>query len=49
VLTHNAGVVDGKFLHRIANWPQRQGERIQVRRADADRFLDALEQFAAVL
>jgi hypothetical protein len=49
VLTHNAGVVDGKFLTRVTSWPQRQGERIQLRRADADRFLDALEQVAAML
>jgi hypothetical protein len=49
VLTHNAGVIDTKFLTRVSSWPQRQGERLQVRRADADRFLDALEQFASVL
>ncbi len=49
VLTHNAGVIDGKFLARVIGWPQRQGERLQVRRADADRFLDVLEQFAAAV
>jgi hypothetical protein len=49
VLAHNAGVIDAKFLNRVTSWPQRQGERIQVRGADADRFLDALEQFAAAV
>jgi hypothetical protein len=49
VLTHNAGVIDAKFLTRVTGWPQRQGERLQVRRADADRFLDVLEQFAAAV
>jgi hypothetical protein len=49
VLTHNAGVIDAKFLTRVTGWPQRQEERLQVRRADADRFLDVLEQFAAAV
>jgi hypothetical protein len=49
VLTHNAGVIDAKFLTRVTGWPQRVGERLQVRRADADRFLDVLEQFAAAV
>jgi hypothetical protein len=49
VLTHNAGVIDAKFLTRVTGWPQRQGKRLQVRRADADRFLDVLEQFAAAV
>jgi hypothetical protein len=49
VLTHNAGVIDAKFLVRVASWPQRQGERIQVRRADVARFLDVLEQCAAAV
>ena len=49
VLTHNAGVIDAKFLTRVTDWPQRVGERLQVRRADADRFLDVLEQFAAAV
>jgi hypothetical protein len=35
--------------HSGTSWPQRQGERLQVRRDDADRFLDVLEQLAAVL
>jgi hypothetical protein len=42
-------VIDAKFLTRVTGWPQRQGERLQVRRADADRFLDVLEQFAAAV
>jgi hypothetical protein len=46
VLTHNAGVIDAKFLTRVTGWPQRRGERLQVRRANADRFLDVLAQFA---
>jgi hypothetical protein len=49
VLTHNAGVIDAKFLTPVTGWPQRQEERLQVRRADADRFLDVLEQFAAAV
>jgi hypothetical protein len=32
-----------------AHCEQRQGERLQVQRADADRFLDVLEQFAAAV
>jgi hypothetical protein len=49
LLTHNAGVIDAKFLTRVTSWPQRQGERLQVRRDDTDRFLDVLEQFAATV
>src|SRR6266568_5946734 len=49
MLTHNAGVIDAKFLNRVTSWPQHQGERLQVRRAEADRFLDVLEQFAAAV
>jgi hypothetical protein len=35
--------------HSGTSWPQRQGERLQVRRDDADRFLAVLEQFAAAV
>lgn len=49
VLVHNSGVIDGKFLDRQPGWPQRLGERIQVRRTDVDSFIDALERFTAAV
>ena len=48
VLTHNAGIVDAKFLRIHPAWHQGLGERIQVGRTDADSFLEALERFADV-
>jgi hypothetical protein len=49
VLVHNSGVIDDKFLDRQPGWPQRLGERIQVRRTDVDSFIDALERFTAAV
>jgi hypothetical protein len=49
VLGHNNGVIDDKFLTRQPRWPQRLGERIQVRRADVDSFVDALERITAAV
>jgi len=43
------GVIDDKFLARQPGWPQRLGERIQVRRTDVDSFVDALERFTAAV
>jgi hypothetical protein len=49
VLVHNAGIVDAKFLDRLPSWPQQQGQRIQIKRADAVDFVKLLERLAAVL
>jgi len=49
VLVHNNGVIDDKFLARQPGWPQRLGERIQVRRTDVGSFVDALERFTAAV
>ena len=46
VLTHSSGKIDQKFLDRNPDWPQRLGERIVVRREQADAFLDSLDRFA---
>lgn len=35
VLVHNAGIVDDRFLAQLPDWPQRPGQRIQVRRDTA--------------
>jgi hypothetical protein len=47
VLTHNAGVIDERFLQRQATWPQVLGQRVIVREKDVLAFLDALDSFAA--
>ena len=47
VLTHNAGIVDDKFLARMPDWSQTLGQRLHVSRSRAEGFLDALEAFAA--
>lgn len=49
VLAHNNGVIDDKFLARQPGWPQRLGERIQVRRTDVGSFVDALVRFTAAV
>lgn len=46
VLVHNAGVVDAKFLDRLPDWPQRAGQRIQIKQSDADQFIALLERAA---
>ena len=47
VLTHNAGIVDAKFLARQPRWPQAEGQRLNVTRRQVDTLLDALESFAS--
>jgi len=42
VLVHNAGIVDAKFLARVPDWPQREGQKVQVSERDARRFLEVL-------
>jgi hypothetical protein len=49
VLTHNAGVVDQKFLDRLPTWPQTLGQRLNIAERDAIGVLDALEQFAVAV
>ncbi len=44
VLVHNAGIVDAKFLDRPPDWPQRAGQRLQIKRTDAGGFLDLLDR-----
>lgn len=47
VLVHNAGIVDAKFLDRLPDWPQQVGQRIQIKKSDADRFVALLDRAAA--
>jgi hypothetical protein len=46
VLVHNAGIVDDKFLERLPDWPQRSGQRLQIKRAQANECLDLLDGLA---
>ena len=46
-LVHNAGIVDAKFLDRLPDWPQQVGQRIQIKKSDADRFVALLDRAAA--
>ncbi len=46
VLVHNAGIVDDKYLTTQPDWPQREGQRIQVGRDHAFGFLEILAGFA---
>lgn len=48
VLVHNAGIVDAKFLSSIPKWPQNVGQRIQIKRQTAVRFLALLERLARI-
>ena len=43
------GAVVGLAALASRRWPQRQGERLQVQRDDADRFLAVLEQFTTAV
>lgn len=47
VLVHKAGIVDSKLLDRLPNWPQGAGQRIQIKKSDADAFIALLEKVAA--
>lgn len=47
VLVHNAGIVDDKFLERLPGWPQRTGQRLQIKKSDANGFVTLLERVAA--
>ncbi len=47
VLVHNAGIVDARFLDRLPQWPQQTGQRIQIKKSDADGFITLLERVAA--
>lgn len=47
VLTHNAGVIDARFLARRPDWPQSEGQRLHVTRSQVDALLNALESFAS--
>lgn len=47
VLVHNAGIVDARFLDRLPDWPQRTGQRIQIKKSDADEFINLLVRVAA--
>lgn len=49
LLVHNAGVVDSKFLDRLADWPQQVGQRVHVSEHDARRFLEVLEDLATAV
>lgn len=49
VLVHNAGVVDAKFLEREPAWPQSLGQRLQVSKDDASRFLLVLSQLVSAI
>jgi hypothetical protein len=46
VLTHSAGEIDAKFLQRLPQWHQAEGQRLIVGRAETLAFLDALTRFA---
>ena len=47
VLVHNAGIVDARFLGRLPTWPQKAGQRIQIKKSDAEGFITLLERVAA--
>jgi hypothetical protein len=46
VLTHSAGEIDAKFLQRLPQWHQAEGQRLIIGRAEMLAFLDALTRFA---
>jgi hypothetical protein len=46
VLTHNAGVIDAKFLNRMRQWHQVEGQKLVIGRDETLAFLDALNAFA---
>jgi hypothetical protein len=46
VLTHSAGEIDAKFLQRLPQWHQAEGQRLSIGRAETLAFLDALTRFA---
>jgi len=48
VLVHNAGIVDAKLLDRLPDWSQQAGQRIQIKKSDADAFIRLLEKLAEV-
>lgn len=49
VLVHNSGIVDARFLNRLPNWPQQAGQRIQIKKSDANGFVALLERVAAAI
>lgn len=49
VLVHSAGIVDSKFLDRLADWPQQVGQKVHVSEHDARRFLEVLADLAAAV
>lgn len=49
VLTHNAGIVDQKYLDQIPTSPFRIGQRIVVNKAQVDALLDAAEAVGTLL
>jgi len=46
VLTHNAGVIDARFLTRMPQWHQAEGQKLVIERDETLSFLDALSAFA---
>jgi hypothetical protein len=49
VLTHNAGIVDTKFLEREPGWPQAIGQHLHVSEEDASGLLLILTELARIL
>jgi hypothetical protein len=49
VLTHNGGIIDQKFLDRVADAGLTLGQRLVVRRADAAQTLDDLDALVHVI
>ncbi len=49
VLTHNAGIIDAKFMQRMPNWHQAEGQRLVIDRTETLAFLDALTAFMAAV
>ena len=47
LLVHNAGIVDSRFLDRLPTWPQQAGQRIQIKKSDAEGFITLLQRVAA--
>jgi hypothetical protein len=47
VLVHNSGIVDDRFLSQLPDWPQQTGQRIHVKKSDANGFVALLERVAA--